>query len=386
MAIKTIDQLRALFKNGDTPNQQAFYDLFDSFRHINGKITGSDLSAELYSVISALPPADAYTQLLAMVQGKVSLQEVLSAIEAAKGTSIAPLTNGKIPETYIPDVLSAAAQIDEDFTTNITVGGIASGTLIEEGESVASLVKSMLTTVYYPAITEPSFALTSDMGALRKIGTSVNVGLTFNFYRGNVLSVWSSVSQGGRAGAATGYTFMRADNTLYAGQPQAGNQYTASAYTVAQGGNLFKAKVAYAQGVQPVDSSGEAFGTPLAAGESIVVSTSFEGVYPLLATNTAIATATELALASMILGNNIEINLVAESGGNKQAFWVPAAWITARALQSVQYFNTVSNTYDTSNKLNDFVSTDVMVNEVAYKKYTNQTSDRGALKIKLLFP
>lgn len=385
MSVKTIGQLKSLFKNGDKPNQQAFYDFMDSYRHVNDKIAGVDLSEELYNIISSMPPANAYNQLLALVQGKATPADIIAAINAASGTSLAPLTDGKVPAAYLPDDLGANAYISQAFTTNIAVGGMASGTVINSGTKLNTIIKNILTTTYYPVITEPVFSLSNDAGSLRKIDASVNVLLTFGFNRGNVQSGWNNTSQGMRAGASTGYTFIKADNANYAGQPQTGNQFTVSAYVVVQGVNTFKAKVAYAVGIQPVDSNGDAFGTPLAAGESAVLSTSFEGVYPLLGTTAAIATATEQALVSMISGNNVELSLVAESGGNKQAFWVPALWLAARSLKNVQYFNTVSNAYDTANKLSDFAATDVTVNGVAYKKYTNLSSDRGALKIRLVF-
>ncbi|BAV09406.1 hypothetical protein SAMN05421788_101842 [Filimonas lacunae] len=383
MATKTIDQLKALFKNGDKPNQQAFYDFMESYRHVSSKIAVSDLTAELYSVISSMPPANAYEQLLSMVQGKASPADILSAIAAARGTTIAPVENGKIPTAYLPD-LSASVSVTDAFTTNVTVGGIPSGTLIEKGRSLIDIIESMLTTTYYPTITEPSFSLGNDAGSLRKIGASLNVTLTFNFNQGSIQNGWNSTLQGNRAGAAIDYTFIKADNSSYANQPQAGKTYTVNAHAVIQGVNIFKAQVNYAAGPQPLDSDGNNYNTALPAAKSPVVSTSFEGVYPILATTTAITTATEQALVSMLTGNNIEVNLIAESTGNKQSIWIPTVWVTSRPLQSIQYFNTVSNAYDSTNKVSDFAITDVTIDGIAYKKYTNQTSDRGSLKVKLI--
>ncbi|GGH78101.1 hypothetical protein HNQ91_003950 [Filimonas zeae] len=385
MSVKTVNQLKSLFKNGDKPNQQAFYDFMDSYRHVNDKIAGTDLNDELYNIISSMPPANAYNQLLAMVQTKATPADIVAAITAAGGSTLAPLSGGKVPVVYLPDSLGADAYMDQTFTTNIAVGGIAAGTVISSGTRLNTIVRNLLTTVYNPDITAPAFTLSHNATPYRKIDSTVNVLLTFNFDRGNVQSGWSNTSQGARAGDATGYTFMNADNVAYSGQPQAGNQYTVNNYTVLQGLNVFKSKVAYVAGIQPLNSNGDSFGSPLAAGESPVQSTSFEGVYPLLGTTAAITTATEQTLVSMLTATGIELNLVAESGGNKQTFWIPAVWLAARSLKSVQYFNTVSNTYDGANKAGDFLASDATVGGVSYKRYVNQTSDRGALKIRLAF-
>src|SRR5690606_15991849 len=116
----------------------------------------------------------------------------------------------------------------------------------------------------------------------------------------------------------------------------------------------FSGTVTYLTGPQPKDSSGADYQTGLAGGTSPVQTASFEGVYPLFATTSSITALTKQALYSMLSGNNIELNLTAETGGNKQKFEVPAAWINSRPLTAVQYFNTVSNQYDTSNKFSDF--------------------------------
>lgn len=102
MAVKSIEQLKQLFKAGDTPNQQAFWDWLESFRHSLIKITAADLDNQLYAVIAGLPDSQAYNQMLSAIDAKVSAEDVAAALAAATGVSVAPLYRGGLPAEYLP--------------------------------------------------------------------------------------------------------------------------------------------------------------------------------------------------------------------------------------------------------------------------------------------
>jgi len=267
----------------------------------------------------------------------------------------------------------------ENVTSNIASGATPAGTLFNIGMSFTEYVKLKEITTYYPILTSPIFSIANDQVSLLKIASVVNVGLTFNFNKGGI--VLQGVFQNFRAGAATTFNLN--------GIVQAGNVLTVLNHAVTRGINNFLGLVNYGIGSQPKDSNNADFNTPLAAGTSATQTTSFEGVYPLFGSTVSITVATEQALVSMITGNNIQVNLVAESGGNKQFFEIPDAWLTARPLVQINYFNTVSNQFDTANKLTDFTITSVnkTIQGVltGYKKYTYNGSDRANVLIRLIF-
>jgi hypothetical protein len=99
----------------------------------------------------------------------------------------------------------------------------------------------------------------------------------------------------------------------------------------------------------------------------------------------------------MTTANNIQVNLVAESAGNKQKFEIPCAWLAAptnRPLVAVCQWNTVSSQWEypggtaltslavwtTSGSLET-----VQGNPISYCQYTYNGVDRSAVCIRLVF-
>jgi hypothetical protein len=282
--------------------------------------------------------------------------------------------------------LGGEAGTIETITSDVTVGGVEEGDLVDVGTILANTetLKKILTKTFYPVLVAPTFSLTNNAG-LREIGQSANFTSTFNFNRGSI--TLQGVFQNFRAGASNSYTINATT--------QAGNVLSITGYTVLQGINTITGTVSYDTGAIPLNSKGlalDANGNPLTAllaGTSPTQSTSFEGVYPLFATSSSITSATKQTLVSMLSANNVGISLVAETGGNKQFFEIPDAWLSARPLVYIQYFNTVSNSFDTTNKLSDFtvtsVSNIIQGTSIGYKRYTYNGSGRSNILIRLGF-
>lgn len=270
-------------------------------------------------------------------------------------------------------------------TTSDTIGGIAAGTAIStlNGLTISAVLDRMFLRVIAPTLNTPSFSGTVSPSSLQEIGSLVNLTLTGNYNRGSIYN--GATFQNFRGGAATEYRFV---NNTIGNITQADSSYGYNNYSVVQGSNSFSFVVTASAGPQPLDNFGNASGSPLGA-TTYTANSSFEGVYPIFATTNTISGATKQSLVSMIGGNYIQLSLVAESGGNKQTFWLPNPWIGSRPLVSIQYFNTVSNQFDTTNKVTDFTTSSdtflVQGNSISYTKYTNNTSDRGALLIRLIF-
>lgn len=261
-----------------------------------------------------------------------------------------------------------STRVPESYqVTTDKVGGWKKGDTVEVNADILNVVKRALQEVFPPVIAEPTFSMSINK-TLAKIGAEEDLTLTFNFNRGQISA--GGVVQGYRAGAATEYVI---DSTT-----QSTNTLEIAEFLIAKGNNIFYGNVTFGDGPQPLDSAGAAVGLPL-EGATETESVSVEGVYPIYSDEA------EKPLLSMLSANNVELVLIAETGGYKQNFEIPTAWLTTRPLLKIEFFNTFSNLWDSANKIANFAQTTLTKGGVAYTKFTNTDPDRGSLKIKLIF-
>ncbi len=291
--------------------------------------------------------------------------------------------------------VGGGAFIEEDVKATVEIGGVKLSDVIPEGTSLTEFVKKLFSKDYVPAIQDPSFSLAHNTG-LREINEVISFQLTYNFNRGAILGKvvngdWNGGAlQAPRAGAASSYKFIGVTKVgeQYFDSIRTSNSLLVENYRVVKGENHFGAEVTHLAGVQPTDSKGADFGAPYPAG-TVYRATTFEGVYPIYGATQLINVSTKQPLYSMISGNNIELLLAAESGGNKQFFDIPKAWLSNRPLGSITIFNTVSNSYDPTNTKGSYAVSDVVHSvqgvDIAYNRFTSTAPDRGEIKIKLTF-
>ena len=294
------------------------------------------------------------------------------------------IEDGKVVAKTLPE---ADATLTETWTvTNPSTG--KQGLLLEEGMYFTEALKLLTTTTQDPTITNPDFSVTLTPNSLQEVAAIIpSLGIIVNVNRGSILGanvggVWNpSALQAQRSGAPSSYTISGVVTT-------SPSRYISN-YVVTQGLNSFTANVTLSEGVQPKDSSGGDFGSPYPATTLSNKTASFEGVYPLFATTSSINTLTKQPLVSMLTANNVQIDLVAETGGSKQVFEIPNAWLSSRDLVSVQYFNTLSGQWDTTNRKSEFAQTSttkvIQGNSVNYTRFTYTGIDRGQVRIRLLF-
>ncbi|WP_187261300.1 hypothetical protein [Pontibacter beigongshangensis] len=300
---------------------------------------------------------------------------------------------------FAEDLADTVITMGVDFPVTESQGTYVPGNQILATHKIATVVKNMLNRVLYPTLNAPSVSITQNNGALQEIGASVNTTVTLGFSKGSIMgSMWSDVwntgiSQGARAGRASKF-FIR--DVFYNGTGSsspaldiASYAYTFSNRIVVQGYNNFTGYVEHLAGIQPVDSTRADFDLPLPAGTIEAATVRYEGVFPIYASTSSITVGTKQALVSMLSGNNVLITLVAESGGNKQFFEIPDAWLDARPLVDVEYFNAFTNQYDITGKKSDFtVSNNTRtLNSVEFglKRFTYNGVARGEQKIRLKF-
>ncbi len=149
--------------------------------------------------------------------------------------------------------LNDQSLVKSPVVSSVSLGAISAGDTIALNTTLNQFIEQLLVATYNPTLTAPSFSLSNNAGSLRKIGSVINVLLTFNFNRGSILgannpTVWDpAVLQNYRAGSATSYTI---NSTT-----QSGNTLTVTNHTVVSGNNTFSGTVTYGTGSQPLDSA-----------------------------------------------------------------------------------------------------------------------------------
>jgi hypothetical protein len=305
----------------------------------------------------------------------------ITNINFIDGATVADGGNGTVEVTITGG--GGNSETTADVVANIAVGAIGIGDTVPTGTTLQDLVELLLLTTYEPTFVAPTFSLSDNAAGLIEIGTSLNVGLTFNFNRGSIKGdmvngTWdANATQDFRAGASTSYTIE--------GNTQAGSTYTVSGHTVVEGSNSFSGTVTYGVGPQPVDSNGSNYSTPLGGGTSATQSTSFEGVYPIFLGNDA-GGEVKRALISHS-ANNIECEQAYGETTYRHRIAIPNDMIDSRTV-SWQQFNTLNNQWENISS-SDFTSSSttrtVQGNAVNYTLYTKSASIGGPASYRIVF-
>lgn len=160
--------------------------------------------------------------------------------------------------------LNGGGTLVNNITSDLTVGAISAGQILEYGTSLQDFAEKLLLKIFYPTFTSPSATLTSNLSNNVESGTK-NITLTVNLNKGaitgkSVDGIWqTTLFQNFRSGNATKYTIFGVDNGTTV-------SYTSADAMVLDGSNVFSATVNYDQGPQPVDSKNNNYLTPLVAG------------------------------------------------------------------------------------------------------------------------
>ena len=267
---------------------------------------------------------------------------------------------------------SGSAVLTADVFSSVTAGAINPGRTMTAGTDFQQFVEALLLKDNFPGFSAPTFSLSTGQNNLQLIGNVLNFTLTFNFDRGsingkNVGGIWQPTTfQDFRAGAAEFYV-------INGGPQQAGNTRAVSIYTVVKGNNNFSGSVSYFAGPQPLDSNGLPFDSPLPAG-SQSASTSFEGVYPILATTVNIGNLTPQSLVSMLSPpGKVEYTLVAQPNPPTQKWKIAVPVDFSQSLSKIYYYNTAAQRFDPDDKLPQWTQTTQLIGGVSYKVYTEST-------------
>ena len=275
----------------------------------------------------------------------------------------------------------------------VTVGGITVGTTLT-GKTSNELLEEILVPTLYPSFSNPSSTFVKSLPAanLFEIAEVDDIDFASAFSRGTISPAYGT--SGNRSGLPSFYNYTGSGLPASVPSSSLSDNQSATGYTILQGNQSWSGNVDFLIGEQPKNSKGGNYDSPYAAGTSATVTRTIEGVYPLYGTTVAIATLTKQTLVSMLTGNNIAFAMVAETGGNKQKFEIPDAWLSGRALVGVQTWNSVSSTweYQGGNAVNSLTywttSADTQTiqgNVINYTKHQYNGTDRAAISIRLVF-
>ena len=277
-----------------------------------------------------------------------------------------------------------------------TVGGITLGdTIFSSGKTMQEIIQAIFYPAIAPTISYSSASLSEGSpftASFIEIGFIDDLPLNATFTKGQSVVAGQSTRY---MGNPIQYSYSGDSIPVTVVQTLTGttDSYTINNYTVIQGTNTWRLSVNYsAAPIDPVYDDGTTYtDTAFTNSGTKIANASFEGVYPIYAATATTTVLTKQSLVSMISGNNLQYTIVAESNPGEHTFAIPDAWLATRSLTAVQYFNTVSNSFDTANKITDWITTPITEtiqgNLIAYTKYTKDVAlpAAAARTIKLIF-
>lgn len=248
-------------------------------------------------------------------------------------------------ETGLQFVDFPSSETTANITADLTVGGVAAGDVVAAGTNIQELATLLLTTVFYPTFTNPTFSLSNNASLVETGTTIASIILTFNFDRGSIngalsSGIWNpSLFQNFRSGVSSSYTIN--------GVTQAGNTLGVNNYVVLNGVNTFSGTVSYLIGPQPLDSKNLPYSTPFPAGTSPSQSTSFIGLYPYFYYKSS----SPITNADMVtaIQNGTATKVVASSAGtlsipyNMSAQYLAVAYPSSSTTKTVYFVTTLDS-------------------------------------------
>lgn len=249
-----------------------------------------------------------------------------------------------------------SGSLGADLTATVAVGGVEVGDTFQEGDSIESVIRAMISPVLYPTFTAPSATIVGSGSKLLEKGATLSATMTITFNRGTITPAYGT--SGYRSGAATSYS-------LNGGTAMPVNNFTV---TVTESLNTYTGTVNYDAGEQPKDSSGQDYSTPLAAGSVSTNTITYEFVNALWANTSLASTIAKQSLVSKTAKVK-QFSFPDTTAANPEVFDIPSSW----SVTGIEVLNTLSNQWESATDQFDTSSTthdDAAGNPVTYTRYT----------------
>ena len=261
------------------------YAELDSFLNLAPKYDPDHGVYEVGDVVVFITPNDNKAKLYKCIERHTPLKIPIEGSDPPVETPVSLYpTPSYWKEITVYELIEEGTSVDpiigKAITTNIDVGGLKSGTAIAETDTLASIIERMVTTVYYPTYVAPSASLAYSASALAKVGSSIEAKAGTVSYDAGAIML-QGTKQADRGGAAVEYRLYSSGATTEFDETNATGSFNVSALTRATKGNItLVGTVSYGQGPQPVDSAGENYETPLAAGSVNTSAKTIEFILP----------------------------------------------------------------------------------------------------------
>ena len=380
MAVLPKYALKLLFESGDLITQSTLYDLIDATYNPT-LVAGTNIT--LNQVIT--PSGTTVT-----INSTGGGSGVVTSL-TTNGTSGAATLNSSTGVLNIPNYAVGGGvgsytnltPTPLNFPGNSPFDTIIAGTTFNN-QTFTEMMNAMLYPTLDPTLTPPSNTMTiSPNATYQEIGANITVALNATFNQGLINPQYTATSNK-RSGLPNTYNYTGAQVTSNSSTSLSDSEST-GAYIVLAGTNTWTGSVSYDAGVQPKDSVGGDFDSPLPAGTTTpAISKTITGVYPVFATTSNIATMTKQSLVSM--SGYATVSLVAESfatGSARQTVDIPIAgggqvgWST---ITIVEFFNTFSNQWGSA-PLGDWTQSatthEVPSGSGTFINYTRFTNNAG---------
>lgn len=376
MAVLLKYQLKALFEKGDLMTEDSLGDLIDSTYNPT-LVAGTNVTLNTVTTPSG-------TTITVNAQGGGS--GVVTSLTTT-GTSGAATLNTSTGVLNIPiygggvGSYTNATPTPQPFPGNSPFDNIVAGTTFTN-QTFEEMMNAMLYPTLNPTLTNPSSTFTLSQAGFREINETTALNFSSTFNQGSINPQYTSASNK-RSGLPNTYNYT---GTGVSSNPSTSlsDSETVASYTVLAGAQNWTGSVSFDAGVQPKDSVGGDFDSPLPAGTTAAITRTITGVYPVFATTSSLGVMTKQSLQAMT--TNITVDVVTESGGGgaKQTVDIPDAWASITGLQQ---FNTLSGTFDTislSTFTQSAVTQTVQGLSVPYTRFTHNGSTIGARKLRFL--
>ncbi len=374
MAVLPKYQLKLLFESGDLITQDTLSDLIDATYNPT-LVAGTNVTLN-----SVTTPSGTTITVNATGGGSGVVTSLTTT-----GTSGAATLNTTTGVLNIPiygggvGSYTNSTPTPQPFPGNSPFDNIAAGTTFTN-QTFEEMMNKMLYPTLDPTLTNPSSTFTLSQSGFREVNETTALNFSSTFNQGSINPQYTSASNK-RSGLPNTYNYTGTGVSSNASTSLSDSE-TVAAYTVLQGSQSWTGSVSYDAGVQPKDSVGGNFGSPLPAGTTSAITRTINGVYPVFATSVSLGVMTKQSLQAMT--TYVQVSLVTESGGGgaKQRVDIPTAWSTISGLQQ---FNTLSQTWDTINLATftqSAVTNTIQGLSVNYTRFTHNGATIGARQLR----
>ena len=257
MAVLPKFQLKLLFESGDLITQTTLYDLIDATYN---PVLVAGTNVTLNSVVT---PSGTTITVNALGGGS----GVVTTLTTTGTSGVSTLTNGIL---NIPDYSSCsgstysnATAMPQPFPGVGAFANIAAGTTFSN-QTFTEMMNKMLYPTLNPTLTNPSSGFTLTQQGLREINETISLNFNSTFNQGSINPQYTSASNK-RSGLPNTYNYTGTGVSNNSSTSLTDTETVAS-YTVLSGVQSWSGSVSYDAGVQPKDSVGGNFRSPLAAG------------------------------------------------------------------------------------------------------------------------